>query len=46
MAVSLADETGLWRVPTESRAVASPAVADGTLVVGNGSGEIYALAGG
>ena len=44
VAVSLESGEGLWRFPTGSRVVASPAVADGTVVVGDGSGTVYALA--
>ncbi|ELY68770.1 outer membrane protein assembly factor BamB family protein [Natrinema versiforme] len=43
VAVSVTDGEGLWRIPTESRVVASPAVADGTVVVGDDSGACYAL---
>ncbi|AGB30287.1 WD40-like repeat protein [Natrinema pellirubrum DSM 15624] len=43
VAVSLADGAGLWRLPTDTRVVASPAVTDGAIVVGDGNGTVRAL---
>ena len=43
VAASLGDGEPLWYVPTDDRVVASPAVADGTVVIGDEGGTIYAL---
>ncbi|OLZ39575.1 hypothetical protein A6E15_00610 [Natrinema saccharevitans] len=43
VAVSREDGKGLWRVPTDGRVVASPAVVDGAIVVGDGGGTVRAL---
>lgn len=45
VATSLTDGEPLWRVPTDRHVVASPAVVDGTVVVGDAGGTIYALEG-